>query len=77
MGKSSTFGMYFQTRALDSQGKLEENYLLMLSCFKCEPGDRHKSLLFAAFLVYTCAHRDTHTQGGKISLLSCKCYLSY
>lgn len=65
MGKSSTFITYFQTHPLDSQGKVEENYLLILSCFKCEGGNCHKSLLFAAFLVYTCAHRDAHTQGGK------------
>lgn len=67
MGKSNTFIAYFQTHPLDFQGKVEENYLLILSCFKCEQGNCHKSLLFAAFLVYTCAHRDTHTHGGKKS----------
>lgn len=67
MGKSSIFVAYFQTHVLDSQGKLEKNYLLILSCFKRKRGNCHKSLLFAAFLGYTCAHRDTHTHGGEKS----------
>lgn len=67
MGKSSTFAMPVQTHALDSQGKQAENYLLIPSCFKGELGDCDKSLLFAAFLVYTCAHRDTHTHRGEKS----------
>lgn len=65
MGKSSTIVTYFHTHTVDSQGKLEENYLLIPSHFKRQRGNCHKSLLFAAFLVSTCAHRDTHTQGGK------------
>lgn len=77
MGKSSTFITYFQTHPLHSQGEVEENYLLLLSCFKFEGGNCHKSLLFAALLVYTCAHRDTHAHTGGKKSACCLASVTY
>lgn len=65
MGKSSPFVTYFQTHALHSQGKLEENYLLILNCFKRERGNCHKSLICCFSGLHVCT--ETHTHGGKKS----------